>query len=650
MGKVRVQPVLLLVRLRALAQVDDHLVDAVGQVLPASRHPRHVRLTTELALRTDLTRDADHLCGEGAELIDHRVHRGLQLADLAARGNGDLVRELSVGDCGRHQRDVAHLRGQVPGQRVDAFGEVLPGPGDPWHLRLAAELSLRADFAGDTRHFRREGPQLVDHLVDRLLEVEDLPLGGDGDLPRQIAARDRRGDQRDVAYLVGQVAGQHVHVVGQVFPDAGDAANVRLSAQPALRTDLPRNPCDLGREGAELVDHGVDGVLQRQDLTPDVHRDLLREVAVGDRGGHLRDVAHLIRQVPGEDVDVVGQVLPGSAHTLHVRLAPELSLGAHFARDPRHFSGEGAQLIHHLVDGLFQLEDLALRRNADLARQVAARHGRGHFRDVAHLGGEVVGEQVHVVGEVLPGAGDSGDIRLRPQFALHSDGARHAGDLLREDRERPRHVVERLAQCRDLALRVYLKFSVQVAIGDRGHDLDDAPDLGGQVRGHGVHVVGEVLPDARHALDVGLAAQLALHPHLASDPRDFRGKRPQLVDHLVDRLLQLQDLALGGNADLLREIAARHRGGDERDVPHLGSQIGGEQIDGVDQLFPGAARPRYLRLSAQPARGPHLSSDADDFGADGAQPRYQRVHAAGHAQRLPAQRSALRRFQGHHPR
>src|SRR5205807_1470905 len=137
-GKVRVQPVLLLVRLRALAQIDDHLVDAVGQVLPASRHPRHVRLTAELALRTD--------------------------------------------------------------------------------------------FTGDTGHFRGEGAQLVDHLVDRLLEVEDLPLGGDGDLPRQVAARDRRGDQRDVAYLVGQVAGQHVHVVGQVLPDAGDAANVRLSA------------------------------------------------------------------------------------------------------------------------------------------------------------------------------------------------------------------------------------------------------------------------------------------------------------------------------------------------------------------------------------------------------------------------------------
>ena len=40
--------------------------------------------------------------------------------------------------------------------------------------------------------------------------------------------------------------------------------------------------------------------------------DLLGQVALGDRGGDLRDVAHLAGQVVRHRVDVVGQVLPGA--------------------------------------------------------------------------------------------------------------------------------------------------------------------------------------------------------------------------------------------------------------------------------------------------------------------------------------------------
>ena len=48
-------------------------------------------------------------------------------------------------------------------------------------------------------------------------------------------------------------------------------------------------------ERAELIDHRVDGVLQLEDLALDVDGDLLRQVAVGDGGRHLGDVAHLGR-------------------------------------------------------------------------------------------------------------------------------------------------------------------------------------------------------------------------------------------------------------------------------------------------------------------------------------------------------------------
>src|SRR3712207_8277523 len=42
------------------------------------------------------------------------------------------------------------------------------------------------------------------------------------------------------------------------------------------------------------------------------------EVAVRDRGRDLRDVPHLRREVPGERVHVVGQVLPRARDTRHL--------------------------------------------------------------------------------------------------------------------------------------------------------------------------------------------------------------------------------------------------------------------------------------------------------------------------------------------
>ena len=68
-----------------------------------------------------------------------------------------------------------------------------------------------------------------------------------------------------------------------------------LAAELALGADLAGHARHLGGEGAELVHHGVDGVLQLQDLALDVDGDLLGQVAVGDGGGDVGDVAHLRR-------------------------------------------------------------------------------------------------------------------------------------------------------------------------------------------------------------------------------------------------------------------------------------------------------------------------------------------------------------------
>ena len=52
----------------------------------------------------------------------------------------------------------------------------------------------------------------------------------------------------------------------------------------------------------------------------------------------------------------------------------------------------------------------------------------------------------------------------------------------------------------------------------------DVADLGGEVAGEAVHAVGELLPHARDAANVGLRAQLALGADLAGDADDLGGE------------------------------------------------------------------------------------------------------------------------------
>src|SRR5205823_7446746 len=111
----------------------------------------------------------------------------------------------------------------------------------------------------------------------------------DGDLLGEVTVRDGGGDLGDVADLAREVAGHDVHVVGQVLPDPADSSDLGLAAQPALGTDLACDTRHFVGEGVELVDHRVDGLLQLEDLAPDVDGDLLGQVTLLDGGGDLRD-------------------------------------------------------------------------------------------------------------------------------------------------------------------------------------------------------------------------------------------------------------------------------------------------------------------------------------------------------------------------
>ncbi len=584
-------------------EVGGQQVDVVGEVLPDAGDAGHLRLAAELALGADLAGDAGHFAGEAVQLIDHRVDGVLQLQDLAAHVDGDLLRQVAVGDRGRHLGDVAHLAGQVGGHEVDVVGEVLPGAGDARHLGLAAELALGADLAGDAGHFAGEGVELIDHRVDGLLQAQDLARGIDGDLLRQVAAGHRDGDVGDVADLGGEVGGQQVDVVGEVLPGAGDAGHLGLAAELALGADLAGDAGHFAGEAVQLVDHRVDGLLELQDLAAHVDGDLLGEVAARDGGGHLGDVADLRREVGRHRVDVVGEVLPGAGDARHLGLAAELALGADLARHAGHLAGEAVELVDHRVDGVLQLQDLAAHVDGDLLREVAARHGGGHVGDVAHLVGEVAAHGVHRIGEVLPGAGDARHDRLAAELAFGADLAGHARHFRGEGAQLVDHRVDGFLQLQDLAAHVDGDLARQVAVGHRDGDVGDVAHLGRQVVGHRVDALGQLAPHARDLAHLGLAAQLALGADLARHARHLGGEHRELLDHGVDdgggaQELALERAAVDVEAHRLQQVALRHRADHARHLGGRPHQVVDQRVDRAFHLAPGAGRQAELHALA----------------------------------------------------
>ena len=313
----------------------------------------------------------------------------------------------------------------------------------------------------------RRVTEVVDHRVDVVLELGHFAARLDLDRARQVALGHGGGHFGDGAHLGGEIRRQHVHVGDQVLPGAGRAGHVRLATEPAFHADLARHRGHLVGEDGERAGHGVDGFAERRDLTLRFHGETLAQVAVGDRGHHLDDAAHLFREVVRHHVDVFGELFPHAGHVPHVGLAAELALGADFARHARHFGREGVELVHHRVDGFLELQDFAAHVHRDLARQVAARHGRGHLGDVAHLAGEVGGHGVHGVGEILPGAGDAGHGRLAAELSFGAHFARHARHFGREAVELVHHRVDGFLEQQDFAAHVHRDLARQVAAAPR---------------------------------------------------------------------------------------------------------------------------------------------------------------------------------------
>ena len=135
----------------------------------------------------------------------------------------------------------------------------------------------------------------------------------------------------------------------------------------------------------------------------------------------------------------------------------------------------------------------------------------------------------------------------------------------------------------------------------------------GEVRGHQVDGLGEVLPRTGDALDVGLPAELSFRADLARDARDFRRERRELRDHRVHGLRGAEELALERTAVELdghrpREVALRDRADDARDLVGRLHEVGDEVVHRLGHHRPLPAGGRDLRALIE------LAFLADDGG------------------------------------
>ena len=395
------------------------------------------------------------------------------------------------------------------------------------------------------------------------MSCENFAADVDGDFAGEVAVGDGGGDFGDVSDLAGEVAGHEVDVVGEILPGAADAGDLGLAAEFAFGADFAGDAGDFAGEGVELVDHRVDGVFEFENFALHVDGDLAREVAAGHGGGDFGDVADLGGQVAGHGVDGVGQILPGAGDAGYDGLAAEFAVGADFAGDAGDFGGERAQLIDHRVDGFFELKDFAADIDRDLAGKVAAGDGGGDFGDVADLAGEVAGHGVHGVGEILPGAGDAGDLRLAAELAVGADFAGHAGDFGGEDAELLNHGVDDVGGAEEFAFE---RTSVdvephglsEVALGDGG---DGARDFGcrtEQVLHEGVDGDFDLAPRAARLVEAGALAGSAFLADDLADALQFLGHLLVGRNDLVERVGDLAFQTGPRTWQTDREIAVAH--------------------------------------------------------------------------------------------
>ena len=159
-------------------------------------------------------------------------------------------------------------------------------------------------------------------------------------------------------------------------------------------------------------------------------------------------------------------------------------------------------------------------------------------RDVAHLSGQVAGQQVHVVDEVLPGAGEALDVGLTAELALGAHLADHARNAGGDGAEALHHRLHGCAQFAKVSLQgrsVHVERHVprEVPVRDEPEDgcgLADRPShlldkRVDRVHGHGPRPAGVERRPLR---------RLPFEPYAPIHAPEFAHQRIVLLDEGIE--------------------------------------------------------------------------------------------------------------------
>ena len=346
--------------------------------------------------------------------------------------------------------------------------------------------------------------------------------------------------------------------------------------------------------------------------------DRAGEVALGDGRRDFGDGADLRGEIGGEAVDVVGQVAPGARGAGDVRLPAELALRC----PPRgrrvvtcSANVASVSVIALIVSASSAISPLA--SNTSFCFRSPLRDGGDDLGDAAHLARQVRGHRVDVVGQVLPRAGDVlARSACPPSFPSvpTSRATRVTSDA-------------NALSWSTIVLMVSFSsrispFTSTVIFFDRS-PFATAVVTAAMLRTWLVRLLAMKLTLSVRSFHVPETPRTCACPPSwpsvptsRGDARHLGRERVELVDHRVDGVLQLEDLAAHVDRDLLRQVAVRDGGGDGGDVAHLAGEVAGHVVDAVGQVLPRAGDALDLRLPAQLALGADLARDARHFGRE----------------------------------
>ncbi len=220
-----------------------------------------------------------------------------------------------------------------------------------------------------------------------------------------------------------------------------------MATELTFGTHLARYPRHFGGKRTQLVHHGVDGFFQLENFAAGVHGDFAGEVAVGYGNSHFRDVAHLVGQVVGHGIYIVGEILPHARYAFYFRLATELSFRAHFPGNSCYLCSEHAYLFDHLVDDFGGVQEFALQLTAfDFQRNGLREIAFGHGSDAAgdFCGGpkQVVDQRVYRSFHCAPGAGAPVTLHALAGFTFLAHSLANAFKLLGDAAVGCRNIIE----------------------------------------------------------------------------------------------------------------------------------------------------------------------------------------------------------------